>query len=68
MTDQKVNEKHEYLFNFIGGGWNSVYAYTIDEAIEYATAFYNDERCVPDVKSFRVSTESDYRNLLLTFH
>jgi hypothetical protein len=61
--------KHEYLFNFIDGGWNSVWAYTIEEAKQIAVQEYdNSDKLKPDTKTFRVSTEADYSNLLSLFY
>ena len=60
--------KREYLFNFTNGGWNSVYALTIEEAITFAKSFYKDGNCVPDEKTFRVSTPEDYSSLMSNFN
>ena len=53
--------KKEYLFNFVGGGWNSVFAKTLKGAISEAKKSYKNSKCVIDEKSFRISTEADYR-------
>lgn len=57
--------RYEFLFNFMGGGWNSEYAHTLEEAQQLATEKYQSE---VDLKSFRVSTPADYNNLLSLFH
>jgi hypothetical protein len=57
--------RYQFLFNFIGGGWNSEYAHTLEEAQELAKAKYSSEI---DLKSFRVSTPADYNNLLSLFY
>lgn len=57
-----------YLFNFVGGGWNSVSAITEEEAIETAIKEYNSLKSEVDVKTFRESTPSDYSNLLSLFY
>ena len=68
MTDKR----YEFLFNFTSGGWNSEYAYTIEEAQRLAKAKYSikdyEGSCIPDMKSFRVSTPSDYQNLMAMFY
>lgn len=67
-----TSAKYEFLFNFTSGGWNSEYAHTKEEAMELAKAKYSTEdykgNCIPDMKSFRVSTPSDYNNLLSLFY
>ena len=60
-----TNTRREYLFNFIGGGWNSEWGYTIEEAISNAKEKYSSEI---DEKTFRVKTDADYANLLSLFH
>jgi hypothetical protein len=66
MTELK---KKEYLYNFIGGGWNSEFAKTKKGAIKAAKARWNgDDRLTVDEKSFRISTPSDYQNLLSLFY
>jgi hypothetical protein len=63
-----TDKRYEFLFNFVGGGWNSEYAYTIEEAQLLAKEKYGDSTSVPDMKTFRVSTPSDYSNLLSMFY
>ena len=64
----KEEKEEEYLFNFIGGGWNSVYASDIEEAKKKAQSKYNDEKTKVDLNSFRISTPDDYNNLMSNFH
>lgn len=45
--------RYEFLFNFEGGGWNSEWAHTKEEAQDLARGKYSSE---VDFKSFRVST------------
>ena len=72
QLEKATSTKYEFLFNFIGGGWNSEYAHTLEEAQELAKAKYSTEdykgTCVPDMKTFRVSTPADYNNLLSLFY
>ena len=62
----------EFLFNFIGGGWNSEIAFTEEEAIEQALFKYGHPDTQTslrvDVTSFRVSTPTDYNNQMSTFY
>lgn len=62
-----VPEKKEWVFNFTGGGWNSVFAYTKEEAIELAKAKYNDAHSQVDESSFRIPSKEEYDNLLRMF-
>ena len=71
--DAVINKQREYLFNFVGGGWNSELAYTVEEAKEQAIIKYGkpttDSKVTNiDLKTFRVSTPTDYSNLLSLFH
>ena len=62
-------KKNEYLFNFVGGGWNSVNAYTEEEAIILAKEKYKDSNTlIVDEKTFRVTSKEDYANLLSLFY
>lgn len=66
------DNKREFLFNFKGGGWNSEYAFTEEQAIEQAIEKYEGPGKINsnliDTKTFRVSTPSDYQNLLSMFN
>ena len=69
---KQLATKLEFLFNFIGGGWNSEVAFTKEDAIEQALFKYGHPNtqtslCV-DVRSFRVSTPTDYKNQMSTFY
>ena len=61
-----------YLFNFIGGGWNSEVAYTQEDAIEQAIAKYGNPNTQTmlrvDVASFRPSTTEDYNRNMAAFY
>lgn len=54
----------QWLFNFTGGGWNSIYALDKEEAIKLAGTRYHD--CNP--KSFRLSTDEEEQGLLSSFY
>jgi hypothetical protein len=72
QLEKATSAKYEFLFNFEGGGWNSEWAHTKEEAMELAKAKYSTDdykgTCIPDMKSFRVSTPADYNNLLSLFY
>ena len=64
-----LTTKVEYLYNFRNGGWNSEYAITVEEAIQQAkTRWADNDGLTIDETSFRVSTPSDYSNLISLFH
>ena len=58
----------EYLFNFEGGGWNSISATNKRQAIKLAKAKYEDAKTKVDEKSFRIKTEKDYKNEMSKFY
>jgi hypothetical protein len=70
--EKQLATKWEFLFNFIGGGWNSEIAFTKEDAIEQALFKYGHPNTQTslrvDVDSFRVSTPTDYKNQLSTFY
>jgi len=59
-------ETKEYLFKFVGGGWNSVYASSESQAIKSALSTWANLDAV-DVNSFRISTKADKDQLLSNF-
>jgi hypothetical protein len=67
-----TDKRYEFLFNFKGGGWNSEWAFTIEEAKELAKVKYETPEytgtCVPDYNTFRVSTPADHQNLMSMFY
>ena len=70
--EKQLATKWEFLFNFIGGGWNSEVAFTKEDAIEQALFKYGhpdtQSSLRVDVSSFRVSTPSDYNAQLSSFY
>ena len=70
--EKQLATKWEFLFNFIGGGWNSEVAFTKEDAIEQALFQYGHPNTQTslrvDVTSFRVSTPTDYKNQMSTFY
>ena len=65
-----ILEKKEYLYNFVGGGWNSEFAKTSKGAIAQAKKRWAQLglSLVVDEKSFRVSTPKDYNNCMSLFY
>ena len=64
-----TNKRYEFLFNFKSGGWNSEHAFYLEQAQEQATEKYKESDSLNvDLTSFRVSTPSDYQNLLSMFN
>jgi hypothetical protein len=67
-----TGQRYEFLFNFKGGGWNSEWAYTMEEAKALAAEKYNGPEytgtCDPDYNTFRVSTPADHQNLMSMFY
>lgn len=63
------NTKIEYIYNFVGGGWNTEWATSEKEAIKQAKKRWKgDDGLVVDTKSFRKSTKADMDNLLSMFY
>jgi len=62
----ELYKKREYIFNFVGGGWNSVWASYVEEAWNLAATMYGDLKV--DKKSFRESTPADMQNMLSLFY
>ena len=70
---KELHTKNEYIFNFVHGGWNTIHAYTIEEAIADAQNLYNEKTSgfkplVVDTKSFRVKEKAEYESLLASFY
>ena len=69
---KRIATKWEFLFNFIGGGWNSEVAFTKEDAIEQALFNYGHPdtqlHLRVDTSTFRVSTPADYKNQLSSFY
>jgi hypothetical protein len=62
QLDKAINEKREYVYNFVGGGWNSEHAHTVEEAIDKAKARWADTNpwYKIDIKSFRSNAAASY--------
>jgi hypothetical protein len=58
----------EWLFNFVGGGWNSTYAKTREEAEQKIKQEYEGKaNLVPDFNTIRPSTKGDYEANMSNF-
>lgn len=69
QLDKVINEKREYMYNFVGGGWNTEYARTVEEAIAQAKARWSDSPNLQiDEKTFRVTNERELRSALSLFY
>ena len=64
--DTLLKKRREYIFNFVGGGWNTVMAHYAEEAIYQAQIQYGFEKV--DKKSFREATPEDMKNMLSLFY
>jgi len=69
--DKVINEKREYMYNFVRGGWNTEHARTVEEAIAQAKARWANPQTLSfttnievDEKTFRVTNEQELRSAL----
>jgi|TARA_Y100000296_G_scaffold65381_1_gene76948 hypothetical protein len=60
-------QKKEFFFQFKSGGWNSVWAITIDEAKKRAFKQYKDHEVMFDTVKTVEGHESEYNMLLSNF-
>ena len=62
-------QNKEYLYNFVGGGWNSELAKTRRGAIAQAKKRWaGNAELVVDERSFRIKNDREYQNLLSLFY
>jgi len=52
-----------YMFTFIGGGWNTVYAKTKRGAIKEVKRIYGEIKSIPDYDSVRLCSQDTYNQL-----
>jgi len=57
----------EFIFNFVGGGYNTVWAESKIEAIEKAVAEYEKNGSIIDKRSFRPATKKELNSLYCMF-
>jgi hypothetical protein len=62
----KLTEPIEWIFNFKGGGWNTVRATNLMEAKKIVKTQYGDNMS-PDYESVRPSARADYESHMRTF-
>ena len=62
-----AREKIEFIFNFVGGGYNTVWAESKIEAIEKAVAEYEKNGSIIDKRSFRPATKKELNSLYCMF-
>jgi hypothetical protein len=59
----------EFLYNFVGGGWNSEFATSKEEAYQLAVKRWKgSETLIVDKESIRSSTPTEYNNLMSLFY
>ena len=64
-----LQKNKEWLFNFEGGGWNSVSAKDLTEATSAIRKEYGkSEVSIPKYNTIRISTPADKKNLMSMFH
>jgi hypothetical protein len=62
-------ELKEYMFNFVDGGWNTVYAKTLPGARKAIKERFHDSLIlVPDLTTVRVATKKDYDSHMAMFY
>ena len=63
-----VNMK-EYMNTFTGGGWNTVFANTLEEAVESAVLEWKDVKfCVVNEDSVRLANKDELAQHMSLFH
>ena len=55
MENSKKNK--QYLVNFIGGGWNTVWAKSLPQAKRVIKLEYTSDKAIPNMKTVRIATE-----------
>jgi len=57
----------EFIFNFVGGGYNTVWSCDVTTAIEKAVALYEKNGSIIDKRSFRPATKKELNSLYCMF-
>jgi hypothetical protein len=64
-----MSKSQEYVFFFIGGGWNSEYGTSVEEVKEKVRQKYKDSPTLKvDWNSFHLPTEGEMKGLLSLFY
>lgn len=58
----------EYTFYFIGGGWNTEWAYTKAQAKKKAKERFNTPNLKVDMNSFHIASKEETKYLLSLFY
>ena len=66
IYDSKSQKPHEWIFNWIGGGWNSVMAVNKAAAISAAIEKYGEGKI--QISSIRPATPKELKSLLSDFY
>ena len=54
---ENSTKNKQYIFNFIGGGWNTVWAKSLPKAKRAVRLEYTGDISVPNMKTVRIATE-----------
>lgn len=64
-----LRKRKEWIFNFVGGGWNTIMGVDKEEAINNAKEEWKNSKYLDvDNDSFRISTPEDYKTNLASFY
>ena len=65
-----LKSRKPFLYSFVGGGWNSCYAVTIDDAIKGEKKRWkaSGSKLVDKMVNFRLSTDSEEKSLMSLFY
>ena len=64
----KVLVRKQYMFSFVGGGWNTVWAKTLPGAKRQALLEYKDDSLNVELDSVHLATESGLQSAMSLFH
>ena len=64
----KIIPNKQWMFNFVTGGWNTVFAKTKRGAIAQAYKEYKTSSLIPNPKTFIVATDAAMKTALSSFY
>jgi hypothetical protein len=64
----EVKKLKEWTFYFIGGGWNTEWAYTKAQAKKQAKKRFDSPNLQVDMDSFHIASEEETKHLLSLFY